>query len=202
MGSARVLHVNVRLIAATHRDLKRRVSEGEFRGDLYFRLRVVELTLPPLREREDDLLLLARGLPGVQARPDDDGEVRLDHIPPDVEARVIVYGLPPTAAQSDARTSRDGEFEVRVVPGAIVRGRVLGQELEPVPDALVWVGSGQPTRTDRDGRFELTHVLPGEQKITAQWRPRKRRSKPWLTSRQLSLQGGETYERVELLLDR
>ena len=157
---------------------------------------------PELDLAARDLLLLARGLPGVQARPDDDGEVRLDHIPPDVEARVIVYGLPPTAAQSDARTSRDGEFEVRVVPGAIVRGRVLGQELEPVPDALVWVGSGQPTRTDRDGCFELTHVLPGEQKITAQWRPRKRRSKPWLTSRQLSLQGGETYERVELLLDR
>jgi hypothetical protein len=91
---------------------------------------------------------------------------------------------------------------VRIVPGAIVRGRVLGRELEPVPDALVWVGSQRPTRTDAAGRFELTNLLPGERKITAQWRPKKRRSKPWLASRAITLEGGQYYEQVELLLDR
>lgn len=157
---------------------------------------------PAVDLRADELLLLARGLPGVQARPNAAGEVEVDHIPPDVEARVIVYGLPPTVAQTEARTARDGAFEVRVVPGAIVRGRVLGQELQPVPDALVWVGSQRPTRTDADGRFELTNVLPGDRKITAQWRPKRRRSEPWLASRALVLEGGQDYERVELLLDR
>ena len=64
--------------------------------------------------------MLARGLPGVQARPDSDGAVVLNHIAPDVEARVLVYGLPPMLAQTAARTKRGGEFEVEVVRGAVV----------------------------------------------------------------------------------
>jgi DNA-binding NtrC family response regulator len=50
---------NVRVLAATHRDLRRLVQENAFRSDLYFRLRVVELNLPPLRERGDDIIELA-----------------------------------------------------------------------------------------------------------------------------------------------
>ncbi len=48
-------HMNLRIIAATHRDIRQLVQEQDFRGDLYFRLRVVEMTLPPLRERGDDI---------------------------------------------------------------------------------------------------------------------------------------------------
>ena len=54
--------MDVRLIAATHRDLKQRVQDGQFRSDLYFRLRVVELNLPPLRERGDDVVELSKFL--------------------------------------------------------------------------------------------------------------------------------------------
>jgi len=50
---------DVRILAATHRDLRKLVQENAFRSDLYFRLRVVELALPPLRERDDDVIELA-----------------------------------------------------------------------------------------------------------------------------------------------
>jgi DNA-binding NtrC family response regulator len=60
LGSVREQRVDVRIVAATHRPLDQLVREGRFRADLYFRLRVVQLELPPLRERGDDVLLLAR----------------------------------------------------------------------------------------------------------------------------------------------
>ncbi len=62
VGASHATKVNVRLIAATHRQLKQLVETGQFRDDLYFRLRVMEIGLPPLRERGDDILELANHL--------------------------------------------------------------------------------------------------------------------------------------------
>ena len=62
VGSNTSKKVDVRLIAATHKDLPGAVSTGEFRQDLLFRLNVITIYLPPLREREGDIGLLARGL--------------------------------------------------------------------------------------------------------------------------------------------
>jgi DNA-binding NtrC family response regulator len=60
LGSNTTINVNIRLICATHRNLAEMVQQGKFREDLYYRLNVVQMYLPPLRERRDDIPLLAQ----------------------------------------------------------------------------------------------------------------------------------------------
>jgi len=59
VGGSDTLHVDVRVLAATHRDLKNMVNRGEFREDLYYRLHVFPIPVPPLRDRDGDLALIA-----------------------------------------------------------------------------------------------------------------------------------------------
>jgi DNA-binding NtrC family response regulator len=59
LGGTETLCVDVRLISATHKDLLKEIKEGNFREDLYYRLKVVEILLPPLRNRREDIIILA-----------------------------------------------------------------------------------------------------------------------------------------------
>ncbi len=59
LGDNRIINTDLRIIAATNKDLKKELADGNFREDLYYRLNVVHITLPPLRERKEDISLLA-----------------------------------------------------------------------------------------------------------------------------------------------
>jgi len=59
LGSSRPMKTNARVIAATHRDLQQMIQRGDFRRDLFYRINVISLALPPLRERPEDILMLA-----------------------------------------------------------------------------------------------------------------------------------------------
>lgn len=122
VGSVRRLPVRARIVAATHRDLEQMVREGTFRFDLYQRLTVYPVFLPPLRDRERDVLLLAEHLVNVTAR-------RLGRVPeplsPAVEEALLRYDFP---------------GNVRELKHLLERALILGDsgrvELRHLPDRL------------------------------------------------------------------
>jgi len=109
VGETRVEKIDVRVVAATVRDLNKAVAEGQFREDLYYRLNVVNLKLPPLRERDGDVLRLASHF---IARFNS----RLNRMPP-------VRGLTPGAEEALTRYAWPGN--VRELENAMERAMVL-----------------------------------------------------------------------------
>jgi two-component system response regulator HydG len=95
VGGEQTLKVDVRVLSATNKDLKAEVAAGRFREDLYYRLHVVPLTLPPLRERRDDLPLLVGHFMAKLARRAGDGdEGQRWRIHDDALARLMAYSWP------------------------------------------------------------------------------------------------------------
>ena len=148
------------------------------------------------------LLVLARGLPGAQARPAADGSFALDHLPEQVEPRLLLLGVPPTLAHHEARAAANAPVRIDLVQGATVRGRVRSAIGKPAAGALVWIGDRDAVRADDDGCFELVSQMPGEVAVQAQWESvdKRRRRHKWLASRRLQLAPGALLDGVELVV--
>ncbi|MDP2272692.1 MAG: sigma-54-dependent Fis family transcriptional regulator [Archangium sp.] len=91
VGENKTRSIDVRLIAATHRDLAAEVKANRFREDLFFRLRVIELQVPPLRERPEDILPLARQ---ALARSAAREKLPLKELSPEASRRVLAHPWP------------------------------------------------------------------------------------------------------------
>ncbi len=78
VGAQKELAVDVRIASATHKDLSNLVEQGEFRQDLFYRINVIELTIPPLRERKDDIALLADKMLNRIAEQSNTAKPRID----------------------------------------------------------------------------------------------------------------------------
>jgi formate hydrogenlyase transcriptional activator len=91
LGSNRTHRVNVRIVAATHRDLAKMVGLQTFREDLYYRLRIFPIAVPPLRQRTEDIPLLVRHFVGIYSRK---MNKKVDSIPNAVMEALLRYGWP------------------------------------------------------------------------------------------------------------
>jgi two-component system response regulator PilR (NtrC family) len=91
IGSTEESDVDVRVIAATNKELEKEIAEGRFREDLYYRLSVIPLHLPPLRERREDIPLLAREFLGRYAKS---MNKNIEGIEPETMRRLEVYDWP------------------------------------------------------------------------------------------------------------
>src|SRR5436190_3262523 len=119
VGSNKTLTADVRLITATNKNLEERVKAGAFREDVFFRLRVVEISIPPLRERPEDIPLLARAFLQEFAR---ENNKALDNFAPDALDLLLKYSWPGnvrelrTAIEHAVVFSRGAKITARDLP--------------------------------------------------------------------------------------
>ncbi len=143
VGGTRTIPVNVRLVAATNRDLAKMVNEGQFRSDLYYRLRVFPVTIPPLRERRDDIPLLVRYF--LSSHSKRMGR-RIETIPTETMQALVKWHWPGNVRELENFIERS----VILSPGPVLRAPLA--ELETVEE------SAGPTDSNLEAA-EREHIL-------------------------------------------
>jgi DNA-binding NtrC family response regulator len=182
VGGTEEVSVDVRVIAATNKNLADEVREGRFRDDLYYRINVIEIRIPPLRERREDIPLLAehfveriaselgKDIAGISA---DALKLLIEHDWPgnvreleNVIERAIVTSHNGMLVQSDftwlnQRSSPEQSWEIPDVPLAEMERRVILAAMERkrgnVRDAAAALGIDRSTLYDKLKRYEIEH---------------------------------------------
>ncbi len=130
VGSTETLRVDVRIVAATHKDLEAEVKAGRFRADLYYRLNVIRLDLPPLRERREDIPLLAahfldklktKSIPSVTEIDHEAMQALLDHEWPG-NVRELENAIKAAVAMADGTIIHLEALPATIVPREHGRG--------------------------------------------------------------------------------
>ncbi len=182
VGSTQPLDVDVRILAATHRDLHAAIGEGTFREDLFYRLAVFPIVLPPLRERGDDILLLAQAFLNRFAETHQKGIVRFE--PAYVEA-LTGYRWPGNVRELENVIERsvileDGRsLSFATLPDAVqmeIRGEIVPLQLArrgavPAPQAAqadeLALDAPAPVEASPSGVYEVRPLEEEERRIIA-----------------------------------
>ena len=151
VGGSRALKVDVRAIAATHRDLERAVAEGTFRQDLFYRLNVFRIALPPLRERPEDIPMIAAHV----LRKASEQTARPVHLTPAALQSLGAYAWP-----GNVRELQNALERLAVTaPGGVIDADDLPKAFQDRPPSLEEpLFTGLPTLEEMEKRY-LRHVV-------------------------------------------
>ena len=152
VGGNRTIKVDVRFIAATHRDLETAVEMGDFREDLFYRLNVMPLFLPPLRERIEDIPEIARHLLGkIGSR-----QKRKLNLTDMAQRRLASHSWPGNVRELEncleraAVLAEDGQLDVDLIRFPSTRERTTHRPLRSLPSAATGMGSSSNSEFDID----------------------------------------------------
>lgn len=188
VGGGRRLKTDVRIVAASNRDLEQAVRAGRFRDDLYHRLAIFPIHLPPLRERREDIPLLAAYLVTRKARQ---LGRKLDPLPPAVLDRLTRYDWPGNVRELENVLER----AIILSPGAALEldAIQLGPARHPAPALAGPAPAGGPAEDDTLQAHERAHILQVCQAVG--WKIKG----PDGAARRLDLNPGTLYARMKKL---
>jgi formate hydrogenlyase transcriptional activator len=167
LGSSRTHHISVRLVVATHRDLAHLVAHNEFRSDLYYRLNVFPILIPPLRERRDDIPQLVQHFVDVFSRR---MGKRIEHIPETTMNAFSTYHWPGNVRELQNLVERAViRSDNGVLPNPLSTSQAsggsvlkLGADLLPVGESsrrIEPVATPEPRSTDSLEDIQRQHIL-------------------------------------------
>jgi two-component system response regulator HydG len=164
LGSSQPRSVDVRIVAATNNDLAAEVAAGRFREDLYYRLNVISITLPPLRDRKEDIPLLAQHFLRLYAEKN---QKRFDGITDEAMERLIAWSWPGNVRELENAIER-----------AVVLGRGDSVEVDTLPPLIAQGEAGLRTLSIPIGTSladiettvirETLNATKGDKKLAAQ----------------------------------
>jgi two-component system response regulator HydG len=164
VGGTRTLRVDVRIVAATNQDLAQLVRDRRFREDLYYRLKVITVNVPPLRERREDVRLLAEHFLRVYAAKNNR---RLDGFSDEARRRLEGYSWPGNVRELENVVERG----VVLAPGPVFDVTDLPEEVAgaaPLPEGVLTVRIGTPLAEIEKRLLEATlRATNGNKTLTA-----------------------------------
>lgn len=139
VGGEETIHVDVRIIAATNRDLEAMVREGTFRDDLYYRLNVIPIILPPLRDRPDDIPLLVEHFIEKISK---ENKKNVRGITPDAMQMFMHYRWPGNVRELENVIERvitlmDTDLITAAMLPSYIKGDIAGREVQSIADDTV-----------------------------------------------------------------